>query len=140
MRPRHGFTLLDQLLAITIMGTLLAVGVQQAGALRDTLALRAAHHAVAEAFALARDHASAAGVRPAVRFGRTDARVAVHNGADTLWSASTMALYGVSLEASRDSMAYLPSGLGYGAANMRVVLSRGQQQDTIAVSRLGRVR
>jgi hypothetical protein len=46
----------------------------------------------------------------------------------------------VSMVATRDSMAYLPSGLGYGAANMSVFLERGDRLDTISISRLGRVR
>jgi hypothetical protein len=37
-------------------------------------------------------------------------------------------------------MAYSASGLGFGAANMRVIVSRGASADTITVSRLGRVR
>jgi hypothetical protein len=50
------------------------------------------------------------------------------------------ALYGVRLEPSRDSMAYAPSGLGWGGANLRVVVRRGAAADTVVVSRLGRVR
>jgi hypothetical protein len=46
----------------------------------------------------------------------------------------------VRLAATRDSMAYLPLGLGYGAANLRAVLTRGRASDTVFVSRLGRVR
>jgi hypothetical protein len=46
----------------------------------------------------------------------------------------------VALEATRDSLAYGPDGLGVGAANLRLVLRRGAAADTLSVSRLGRVR
>ena len=48
--------------------------------------------------------------------------------------------HGVMLSASRDSMAYAPNGLGYGAANLTIILRRGESAETIFVSRLGRVR
>jgi hypothetical protein len=50
------------------------------------------------------------------------------------------ALYGVRVTASRDSMAYDARGLGYGAANLSVVVHRGRVAETVYVSRLGRVR
>jgi hypothetical protein len=37
-------------------------------------------------------------------------------------------------------MAFGASGLGYGAANLRVVVRRGAASETVYVSRLGRVR
>jgi hypothetical protein len=67
------------------------------------------------------------------------ARLVVHAGADTLRGASWRAL-GVTVEATRDSLAYGPDGLGVGAANLRLILRRGGAADTLSVSRLGRVR
>jgi hypothetical protein len=37
-------------------------------------------------------------------------------------------------------MTYTAAGLGYGGANLRVVLSRGSAAETVLVSREGRVR
>jgi hypothetical protein len=37
-------------------------------------------------------------------------------------------------------MVYDPRGLGFGAANLSLVLSRGDAADTLTVSRLGRVK
>jgi type II secretory pathway pseudopilin PulG len=140
VRTRSGFTLLDQLLAMSVVAVLLSMGLQQAGALRDRLAVRAAGHAVRDAVALAREHANATGSRTAVRFDRLHSRVAVHRAADTINVVAIGHLHGVTLDATRDSMAYQPSGLGFGSANLSVVLARGHSADTVHISRLGRVR
>jgi len=137
---RPGFTLIDQLLAVSLLGIAMAIAVQGAGALRDRLAVRAASRAVREALALAREHAVAGGTRAAVRFGRVDGTVTVHIGSDSLHRLRLLQSHGVHLESTRDSMAYLPSGLGFGGANVRLVVRRGRQADTVTVSRLGRVR
>ncbi len=140
MVPRRGFTLLDQLLVLCLLAVLFTIALRSAGALRDRLAVRAADRAVREALALAREHATATGTQTAVRFGRADGAVTVHAGADSLLRLSVARAHGVSLTATRDSTAYLPSGLGLGGANLSVVLARGGVRDTITVSRLGRVR
>lgn len=140
MRSRAGITIIDQLLAIALLAVLLAIGMQGIGALRDRFAVRAATRAVKDALALAREHAAASGARAAVHFASRDARVVVHAGNDSLLALSLSQAYGVSLQATRDSMAYLPSGLGFGAANVSIALTRGARQDTVTISRLGRVR
>ncbi len=140
MQTRSGFTLIDQLLAMGLIALLCGVCLQQAGALRDRLAVRAAKGAVTDAIALAREHANASGLRTAVRINSLSGSVLAHTGSDTLTRAPVGDLLGVTLSATRDSMAYQPSGLGYGAANMLIVLSRGTHRDTITISRLGRVR
>ena len=60
--------------------------------------------------------------------------------ADTVAHRMLASSHGVSLTVSRDSMAYAPNGLGYGASNLTVILRRGAAAETIFVSRLGRVR
>ncbi len=140
MSTRDGFTLLDQLLALCLLAVLLAIGMQTMASLRDRLAVRAAGRAVRDALALAREHANAAGVRTAVRINRYDGTLAVHTGSDTLQRVLVQRVHGVSLDATRDSLAYQPSGLGFGSANLSIVLARGDRRDTVTVSRLGRVK
>jgi hypothetical protein len=137
---RAGLTLLDQLLAMSLCAILVAVTVHGAGAFRDRLAVRAAARAVRNALGLAREHAVAGGARTAVRFASIGGSITVHLGGDSLHRVRLVPLYGVSLAATRDSIAYLPSGLGFGAANVSIVLRRGAHADTVTVSRLGRVR
>jgi hypothetical protein len=50
------------------------------------------------------------------------------------------AAHGVTLRASRDTLTFAPTGLGHGASNTTIVVSRGRRADTLVVSRLGRVR
>ncbi len=140
MRRRAGITILDQLLAIALCSVLLTIALQGAGALRDRFAVRAAKRAVKDAVALAREQAGASGARAAVHFGNADGSVVVQSGNDSLLTLTIEHTFGVSLYATRDSMAYLPSGLGLGAANMSIELSRGARFDTVTISRLGRVR
>jgi Tfp pilus assembly protein FimT len=140
MRRRTGSTLIEQVILIAVLGSCAAVGVAGGARLLDTATVHGAAREVAELFALARDRASATSTRTAVRLDATRDRVVVHSGADTLASLELGATRHVQLVSTRDSMAYLPSGLGYGAANLRVIVSRGASRDTITVSRLGRVR
>jgi len=66
--------------------------------------------------------------------------IVVRNGTTVSASRGRRAEYGVRITATRDSMAYDPRGLGYGAANLSVVARRGRAAETLFVSRLGRTR
>jgi hypothetical protein len=80
------------------------------------------------------------GTRTAVRLDADRASVPVHAGADTALRRPLAAAHGVTLATTRDSAAYAPSGLGFGASNLSAVLRRGGVAETVVVSRLGRVR
>ena len=66
-------------------------------------------------------------------------RLVVHAGTDTI-ARLELSPRAVALAVSRDSMTYTATGLGFGAANLRAIISRGASADTITVSRLGRVK
>lgn len=136
MRP--GSTTIEQLLLLTILSLLTAISLFGGVPLLEAAAVETAARESTALFAAARDHALASGARTAVRLDTGNGRVIVHAGADTLATAD-FRRRGVDLLATRDSMAYAPNGLGVGAANLRVILKRGQRADTINVSRLGRV-
>jgi Tfp pilus assembly protein FimT len=137
---RRGTTLVEQVVLLAVLGVCSAVAVTGAARLLTTVAVHGAAREVAELFALARDRAMATGERVSVRLDGPAGRVLVHAGEDTLARLELYASQKISLTATRDSMAYLPSGLGYGAANLRVIVARGASRDTITVSRLGRVK
>ena len=134
-----GHTLVELITVLAVLGVVLGVTVPPAAHVLDTGAVLVARQEATALLALARGHALAAGRATAVTVQGAEARLVVHAGTDTLRDASWRAL-GVTLEATRDSLAYGPDGLGVGAANLRLVLRRGGAADTLSVSRLGRVR
>jgi Tfp pilus assembly protein FimT len=137
---RRGSTLVEQIALLALLGALAAIGVRAAAGVLNATLVHIATRDVADLLALAREQASATGVRTAVRFDPAAGRVVVHAEGDTIARYDVTQHGALTLEASRDSMAYSPSGLGYGAANLRVVLRKGASAETLTVSRLGRVR
>jgi len=137
-RRRRGATLIEQLWLLVLTGGLAALAMTSGGALFASLDVAMAAQETVDLLALARDHAIATGDRTAVRFDVAGTRVVVHVGPDTI-AAGDFHGSGLTLEATRDSLSYAPSGLGVGAANLRLILKRSARADTITVSRLGRV-
>lgn len=140
MTPRKGSTLVEQLVVLAIAGICLAVASASGARALHAAAVHSASRDVAELFAMARDRAMATGTRTAVRLDIARHQISVHSGSDTLARLNVYDRHAVVMQTTRDSMAYLPSGLGFGAANLRVIVTRGTSHDTINVSRLGRVR
>ena len=64
----------------------------------------------------------------------------VRRGTEVLFTRGIEQAHGVHLEGSRDSLTYDAHGLGHGAANLSIVIRRRLAQETVFVSRLGRVR
>ncbi len=139
-RAPRGYTLIELVLVMSLLAIGAATIISAGTRLRDALAVHGAAREVVSLLAMARERAAAVGARTAVRVDAAEGRVLVHCGADTLARLAVQAQYDVRLGATRDSLAYQPSGLAYGAANLRITLSRGASHDTITVSRLGRVR
>jgi Tfp pilus assembly protein FimT len=135
---RRGSSSIEQLLVLVTLGILFGLACASGLPLLQAVAVETASRETVSLFALARDHALATSARTAVRLDVPRQRVLVHRGIDTL-AVADFAQRGVHLEATRDSMAYSASGLGVGAANLRVILTRGSRADTLTVSRLGRV-
>lgn len=140
MRTRDGSTIIEQVILLAVFAVIAATAFAGGARLLDAATVHGASQEVAELFSLARDRAMATSTRTAVRLDVARARIVVHAGNDTLARLDLASSRGVRLAATRDSMAYLASGLGFGAANLRVIVSRGASRDTLTVSRLGRVR
>lgn len=145
MRPlpraaRRGVTLPELSIALAVLGLLAAFALRAGAPLIDAARARTAAGEVRSALAAARALAALRAERAAVRFDTARAAVTVHLRGDSALRRPLGALYGVRMTATRDSMAYAASGLGWGAANLRVELRRGAAVETVTVSRLGRVR
>ena len=137
---RDGHTLVEQLVVMALLGVMAAIGTVGLSRILDSVNVHIAAREIADLFAIARDEATSTGNRTAVRVDSIGGRVVVHAGEDTIARFSTADGGDVVLHSSRDSMAYAPSGLGYGAANMSVIVRKGSFAETLTVSRLGRLR
>jgi Tfp pilus assembly protein FimT len=140
MQRRTGATLVEQTVILAVLGVLAALAFRSMSDVLAAMAVRAAARDVRDVFASAREHAVASGVRTAVQIDPGSAQVTAYAGVDTVTSRPVGALHGVAIRSSRDSMAYSPAGLGYGAANLSIILERHAHAETVTVSRLGRVR
>lgn len=137
---RPGFTVIEQVIIVAVLGIVLAIAVRTLGRALDALAVRSTARDVRDVFALAREYAVAGGVRTAVQIDPALAELSAHAAVDTISVRPIGQLHGVTLSTTRDSMAYSPSGLGYGASNLRIIVVRRSAAETVTVSRLGRVR
>lgn len=137
---RVGTTLIELVVALAVMSALLLIGIPGAAGLRDRSAVRASTTELVSALALARSAALAESRVVAVAMDTSAGTARVVASADTLLDLPLRARYGVTLSATRDSIAYGPTGRGYGAANVTLTIRSRGAADTIVVSRLGRVR
>ncbi len=140
MPARSGSVLLEQVILLSVLGICVAVGAAGSARALDAAAVRGASREIVELLALARDRAMATGTRTAIRLDGRSSRIVVYAGTDTFARLDVRTSRRVTVSSTRDSLAYLSSGLGYGAANLRIIVSRGRSYDTLTVSRLGRVR
>jgi prepilin-type N-terminal cleavage/methylation domain-containing protein len=137
---RPGLTLVELCLVLSIIGLVLAVAVRQLGDWLDRAAARAAVVEAASLVARARDDATALRSPASVRFDTVADALELRMAGAVLSRAALGRAHGVSLSANRDSIAYDVRGLGYGAANLTLVVRRGRVADSLVVSRLGRLR
>jgi len=136
----RGATLPELILVLTIVGILGTIAIPRTVRWRDRLSVRAAAVETVATFAMARRWSLSRSSRTAITVDTVAATLTVRSFSDTIARRNLTSSHGVTLSASRDSMAYAPNGLGYGASNLTMVLRRGAAAETIFVSRLGRVR
>ncbi|PHX96020.1 MAG: hypothetical protein CK531_08805 [Gemmatimonadetes bacterium] len=129
---RTGALLLELILTMTLLGIVMTVAVPSLQAMVERMSVKGATHDVMLGLWAARN---AAIMRGAYASFVVDSK----SGGDTLFARDLTATRGVKVDVSRASITYGPTGMGYGAANTRIVVSRGQRADTITTSRLGRV-
>lgn len=138
--PRSASTLIELLVTLAIAAVLLLAGLPASAALRNRSAVRAATTELVSALSLARSAALAESRVVAIAFDTAMASASVVAAPDTLLDLPLKTRYAVTLSATRDSIAYGPTGRGYGAANATITIRRRGAADTIVVSRLGRVK
>ena len=140
MRPRTGLTLIELLVVLAVTAVLLAVALPRVAAIADRAAVRHAADQVRTVLALARQRAVAFASPVAVFVDSTAAQLTIGDPQGGLSTHAIGATFGVLITATRDSVAFSPLGLGWGATNTSVVLTRGSAAETVTVSRAGRIR
>ncbi|HUF26351.1 MAG TPA: hypothetical protein VMM18_05145 [Gemmatimonadaceae bacterium] len=139
-RPRPGATLLEAMVVVSFLAILATLSIPRAAALLDRARVTAATNEAAATFGVARHLAIRHARRSTVLIDPVPGTLTVRVGLDTVHHRPLAATHRVALRATRDSMSYHPTGVGYGAANLTLVIERGSAADTVVVSRLGRVR
>jgi prepilin-type N-terminal cleavage/methylation domain-containing protein len=139
-RRRRGLTLVELCLVLAVIGLTTAIAVRQLGVYLDRAAARAAVVEAGALVARARDEAAALRTPASIRIDTVGDALELRMRGAILTRAALGSAHGVSLAANRDSIAYDVRGLGYGAANVTLVVRRGRVADSLVVSRLGRVR
>lgn len=139
-RPRPGTTITELMVAMIVMGALAGIAIPRFRDAADRAGARAAVQEAASLFSFARRAAITRRSPVGVVIDTSAGAVIVRIGNLRLGQVSLRDRYGVRVTASRDSMAYDPRGLGYGAANLTIVARRGRGVETLFVSRLGRTR
>jgi Tfp pilus assembly protein FimT len=139
MANSRGAVLVELALTLALLGVVAAIAVPSLRTTLDRLQARAARQDVVLALWAARNAASTRGDFASLIVDAAAGRVRVVSGADTLFARDLAARRGVTLSVTRDSITYAATGLGWGAANTRIIVARGRFADTVTTSRLGRV-
>ena len=137
--PR-AFTAIELTIVVAVVAVLSAIAMPTATRLLDRIRVRAAVTAIESMFGAARHIAIARDTQSTVEIDTAAKVISVTVATDTVRRAHVGADYGVSLMSNRLTTSYSATGLGYGAANLSIVVQKGSALDTIVVSRLGRVR
>lgn len=136
---RAGFTVPELLIVLAVTAILAGISLPAMLGMRDRITVRLAAVDAARALADARSAALTAARRTAVHIDPRTNTLTVYAGADTIRTLH-LAEYGVRLSTTRDSIAFGPTGIGWGAATATITITRGSASTALAVSRIGRIR
>jgi prepilin-type N-terminal cleavage/methylation domain-containing protein len=137
---RRAFTIIELTVTVCILSILSAITIPWAGGVLDRIRVRSAAVEIESLFSAARHIAIARAAHATVDIDTVALSISVSVESDTVRKREIGAAHGVLLSASRVRMSYSATGVGYGAANLSVVVRRNRAADTVFVSRLGRVR
>jgi type II secretory pathway pseudopilin PulG len=137
---RRAFTIIDVTVTLCILSVLSAIAMPWAGKLLDRVHVRGAVVEIESVFSSARHIAIARSAQATVEIDTVARAIYVSVGKDTLRELQIGADHDVRFSATRARMSYSATGMGYGAANLSVVVRRSSAADTVFVSRLGRLR
>jgi Tfp pilus assembly protein FimT len=137
---RAGFTIIETTIVVAFAAALMAIGLPRAWRFIDAIEVRGAVTEIESMFSLARHVAISRGQQVTLDIDIGARAVSIRAGPDLIRTREVGLAHGVSLASNRTSITYSPIGVGYGASNFSLIVSRNRAVDTIVVSRLGRVR
>ncbi len=138
---KTGFTLIEMLAVLALLTILAALSLPRLAGWTDRRAVRQAAGEVASFYGRARMAAVFSGRHVRVEFAADSLRAVSREADDsTFLSLPGPARHGVALDATRAAIDVAPNGLGWGAANTKIVLSRGAASESLTTSRLGRLK
>lgn len=120
---------------------MVTVAAPRVGAWADRAAVRRAATELAAFYELVRLEAIYRASRVRVEFHADSLRAVLEDGSDCVVLARAgPSRHGVGFTASRSVIRIHPNGFGFGGANTTLVLRRGAVAESLATSRLGRLR
>lgn len=148
MRRRDGFTLVETLIAVVILGLVVLIGIPKMSSAMVQSDLRSARTTMVNLVATARAASVQSNRLTWIKFEGSTAHVLARPridgalGADTVGSVHDLAdVYGVAVAQGVDSIRFDPRGFGVGSgATDTIMLSRGGHSSAIMIDGLGRVR
>lgn len=142
MQQRRGFTLIEVLMVITIVGILLGVVVPRYGAISGGMSVHSAKQELGSMLAQGR----ATAIRTdqtvlVVRAGNVISLVGVNGSGSTIISQQDLgSQFNVTVSASRDTVTYDSRGMVTGnSATLKFVVTNGSTRDSVCLMALGKV-
>ena len=139
---QRGFTLIELAIVLAVAGLVMIITLPQLGRLLDGIALERAAAEMTSGLAVARNAAVMRARR--VRFSIAGDSLRLDQWTTEGWEAFRRwpgpDQVGVSVAVSNPEVVFGPLGIGWGAANTRIVLERGIGRAVITTSRIGRIK
>jgi type II secretion system protein H len=138
----RGFTLLEMLMVVILMGVVAGIVVPPLGRALDRAAVGEAAERYAALHETARQLAIARGRHTRVELDSAGHQAVVtYRLSVTRWDTLDVRPLGrADLSASRTMVTFSPLGIGFGASNTSIVFTSGLAAETVTVSRTGRLR
>jgi Tfp pilus assembly protein FimT len=137
----RGMTVLELIVLLGVVAVASGIALPRMGAFWDWLAVDRATSEVAMFYQAARAAAVYRTRRVRLEFGQDSLRAVFEGPADSVflrWTGPSQ--HGVRLTASRAVIRIESNGLGYGAANTKLVLTKAAAAESLTTSRLGRLK